>query len=472
MDHYHIITILVLLFGFYTAWNIGANDVSNAMGTSVGSGALRLRQAVLIAAVFEFSGAFFLGANVSETLQKGIIDVDAFSMQPKILMLGMCAALLGTGLWLQTASFFGWPVSTTHAIVGAIVGFGAVIGGVDAVHWHEVGKIALSWVISPLFSAVIAFFTFSFLRYSIFFSPSPIKAARRLFPLLIFICLTTFSLSMLAGGIKNLDLSLQAYQTIGLSVLIGLVAGAAAYFLIKRVETPQMADLKPRIYSGENVLCLDKAVKHLRRVRMGKDPLSREVFALMKKVKTLADDVRQNTVKGEVTSEFQFVEKLFVYLQIISACFIAFAHGANDVANAIGPVAAVLNILENGRLTDNAIIPTWLLLLGGVGIVLGLATWGWRVIETIGRKITELTPTRGFAAEFGAATTILIASKLGLPISTTHCLVGAVFGVGMAHGIRALNLSMIREIIISWIVTIPISALMCIAVFYALRALI
>lgn len=468
MDHTLVITTLVLIFGFYMAWNIGANDVSNAMGTSVGSGALTLRRAVIIAAILEFSGAFFLGSSVSQTLQNGLVEIEAFQNHHE-LVLGMCAALLGTGVWLQVASYFGWPVSTTHAIVGAIVGFGALIGGKGAVHWAEVARIASSWVLSPLASGVIAFILFNLVRHTIFFSVNPIRAARRLFPFLLFVSLSTFSLSMLIGGLKNINLSLHISQAICIAFLIGLIGALIGYLFLKRKTEAHIDEGRASIYSPENVICLEKAVKHLRRVRLGKDEESKEIFNLMRQVKSITDSVKQSSPKGQPTSEFQVVEKLFVYLQIISACFIAFAHGANDVANAIGPVAAVINILKSGSNSATAAIPLWLLLLGGSGIVLGLATWGWRVIETIGKKITELTPTRGFCAEFGAATTILLASKLGLPVSTTHCLVGAVFGVGMAHGIRALNLNMISEIIISWVVTIPVSAFMCIAFFYLLK---
>lgn len=469
MDYHLILTGLVLVFGFYMAWNIGANDVSNAMGTSVGSGALTLRRAVIIAAILEFSGAYFIGGNVSETMQKGLIEVSAFAEMPNILMLGFCSALLGTGVWLQVASYFGWPVSTTHAIVGAIVGFGAVVGGPSAVHWNEVGNVASSWVISPILSGIIAYLIFTFLQQNIFFSRNPIKATKKIFPFLVFIFLGTFSLSMLFNGLKNANLNLKVYQSVAIAGLIAFTGAMISYFLLRRKKVYNIQDDKPRIYSSQNVTSLDKAVKHLRRVSLGKDDLSKRVFSLMKEVKGVADDVRTNTSPGEITSEFQIVERKFIYLQIMSACFIAFAHGANDVGNAMGPVAAVINILKNGGLTTSSEVPSWILLLGGVGIVIGLATWGYKVIDTVGKKITQLTPTRGFSAEFGAGTTILLASKLGLPVSTTHCLVGAVLGVGMAHGFRALNLNMVKEIILSWVVTIPASAITSITFFYLLK---
>ena len=466
-----ILKILVLVVGFYMAWNIGANDVSNAMGTSVGSGALTLRRAVCVAAVLEFSGAFFVGANVSETVQRGLINTDMFLTEPMILILGMTAALLGTSIWLQIASYFGWPVSTTHAIVGAILGFGGVIGGIDAIQWGEVGSIALSWVISPLVAAVISYLIFSLLQRNILYAMNPTEATKRFLPLLVFIVFSTFTLSLIFNGLENLNLDISFPEALGLAVVIGAAACAISYLLVRRVPLP-VIEGPPSRYLPQTVVSLEKAIKHLQRVHVVSfDATHEKVGHLLDEVRSLSQKMRQETSFAERTSEYHAVEKMFVYLQILSACFVAFAHGANDVANAIGPVAAVLDVIKNGVISDVATVPSWLLAFGGIGIVIGLATWGWRVIETIGKKITELTPTRGFCAEFGAATTILIASKLGMPISTTHCLVGAVLGVGMARGMRALNLNMLREIVLSWVVTIPASAAMSIILFYSLKAI-
>jgi PiT family inorganic phosphate transporter len=337
--------VLTLLLGFYMAWNIGANDVANAMGTSVGSKALTLKRAVLIAAVLEFAGAFFAGSNVCETIQHGILAPQTFAADPMVYVYGMMGALLATGFLLQIGSYFGLPLSTTHAIVGGIVGFGVALGGVEAIYWGHLFWVGGSWIASPLISGLIA--------YAVFRS-----------------------------------------------------------------------------------------------------------ISLMRKV--------------PLTSSFPLqteMEKPFVYLQIGSACLMAFAHGANDIANAIGPVAAVFEVLKTQTLESHAPIPSWLLAIGGLGIVLGLATWGWRVIETVGEKITELTPTKGFSAEFGAACTILLASKLGFPVSTTHALVGAVLGVGLTGGIRAIHFSTLKSIAISWVVTIPLCAVLSIFSFYLLQSL-
>ncbi len=462
--------ILVLVVGFYMAWNIGANDVSNAMGTSVGAGALTLRRAVILAAIFEFSGAFFVGGSVSETMQRGLIDTDMFLIDPTLLIIGMCSALLATGVWLQIASYFGWPVSTTHAIVGSIVGFGFIIGGTEAVRWEKFLPIVFTWVASPVISGIISYLIFSLLQKKILYALSPIEATKKLYPFLTFIVFFVFSLSLIFDGLGSLQLVLSFFDAILIAGFIGLVGAGISYKLVQKIQTPltypNISSLKP-----QNIISLEKAAKHLQRVQSASgEGIHDEVSQLASQVCSLAQSIKKQTKFSEKASEYKTVEKMFIYLQIFSACFVAFAHGANDVANAIGPVAAVLDVIKNGAVSDIGVVPLWLLAFGGVAIVIGLATWGWRVIETIGKKITELTPTRGFCAEFGAATTILVASKLGIPLSTTHCLVGAVLGIGMAKGMRALNLGMLKEIFLSWVITIPASAGMSILIYYSLKA--
>ncbi|MBI3236359.1 MAG: inorganic phosphate transporter, partial [Chlamydiales bacterium] len=363
--------------------------VSNAMGTSVGSGALTLRRAVILAAILEFCGAFFAGSNVSETVQKGLIDTDMFLTEPTVLILGMCAALFGTSLWLQIASYFGWPVSTTHAIVGAVIGFGGVVGGSEAIQWAEVGSIAASWIISPVTAGVVSYIIFSVLQRYILFAMNPTEATRKLLPVLVCIVFATFTFSLLLNGIQNVELSLA--QILGIALLIGLTAFAIAYLLVQRFFPAEFQAKSVPFHLPHNVISLDKAIKHLQRVHLAsQDETQEKVGALLKEVKILSLEVRQKTNFSEKASEYRNVEKMFMCLQILSACFVAFAHGANDVANAIGPVAAVLDIIQNGQISAIASVPPWLLAFGGVGIVVGLATWGWRVIETIGKKITEL----------------------------------------------------------------------------------
>jgi PiT family inorganic phosphate transporter len=464
-----IVFALALLFGFYMAWSVGANDVANAMGTSVGSGALTLKRAVILAALLEFSGAFFVGSHVSETVRKGIVDTQSFNDQPMLLAYGMLAAMLAAAAWLQFASYYGWPISTTHSIVGAIIGFGVIVGGVSAVHWEIVGAIVSSWVISPLLSGTIAFFLFSFIRRKVFDSATPVLKAKQLTPYLVFFVFSILSLVMVFKGLKNLHLDLPLTQALFMAAGIGLVAAVVSHFLLKNVqEIPDEAETLPPSWS----LCigLGRADKNLKKaLECSSADMQPELEDILERVGRMKAEVKQKTDSEMEVVSYQKVERIFVYLQILSAGFVAFAHGANDVANAIGPLAAVINIVKTGTVAMKSAVPTWVLALGGIGIIVGLATWGWRVIETVGKRITDLTPSRGFSAEFSAAVTIVLASKLGIPISTTHTLVGAVLGVGMARGLEALNLRTVRDIVISWVVTIPVGAGLTILLFYIIR---
>jgi PiT family inorganic phosphate transporter len=460
---------LALLFGFYMAWSVGANDVANAMGTSVGSGALTLRNAVILAAILEFSGAFFVGSHVSETVRKGIIDTQSFNDQPMLLAYGMLAAMLAAAVWLQFASYYGWPISTTHSIVGAIIGFGMVVGGVSAVHWDKVGAIVSSWVISPLLSGTIAFFLFSFIRRKVFDSATPVLKAKQLTPYLVFFVFSILSLVMVFKGLKNLHLDLPLTQALLMAAGVGLVAAAVSHFLVKNIqELPDESETLPPSWALS--IGLGRADKNLKKaLESSSADMQPELKDILERVGRMRAEVKQQADSEKEVVTYQKVERIFIYLQILSAGFVAFAHGANDVANAIGPLAAVINIVKTGTVVMESAVPTWVLALGGAGIIIGLATWGWRVIETVGKRITDLTPSRGFAAEFSAAVTIVLASKLGIPISTTHTLVGAVLGVGLARGLEALNLRTVRDIVISWVVTIPVGAGLTILFFYIFR---
>lgn len=469
-----ILIIIVLVSGAYMLWNIGANDVANAMGTSVGSKALTLKKAVIIAAVLEFLGAFILGSNVSETIQNGIVDPQVFSGQPMIFILGMIAALIATALWLQVATFFRWPVSTTHAIVGAILGFGAVIGGFEAVKWDTVGSIALSWVISPALSALIAYLVFSYVQKLILYSLCPVSSTIKIAPYLLAIVLFTMFVSLGSNGIKNLHVDISIGWVLLISLGIAGIAFLIAKFFLRRFPVREGMAIQTSELQGEQLHALYKAIKHLSRFKTtASEPYVSEINAMTTNLRTIVGELKsKKEEESHISNEYQIVEKVFAYLQIVSACCVAFAHGANDVANAVGPVAAVIDMIRHpGNLGATAMIPLWLLAFGGVGIVIGLATYGWRVIETIGERITMLTPTRGFCAEFGAATSILIASKLGLPISTTQCVVGAVLGVGLARGLSALNIRVLRDIFVSWIITLPCSAIATVLLFYLLNTL-
>ncbi len=465
------LTIFVLIVGIYMAWSIGANDVANAMGTSIGSGALTLKRAVIIAGILEFSGALLLGSRVSKTMQSGLIDPSLFQGDYMVLFFGMFAALLATAIWLQVASYFGWPVSTTHAIVGAILGFGIIVAGVQTIQWGRIGSIALSWIISPGISAIISYLIFSLLQKRILFALNPVQATKKLIPFLVFLVFLTFIFSIFFHELHNISIHLNVFHSLLIAGVIAGLLSLISYFLLQRSGLYIASKTSPFSASSlQQLVSMNKAMKHLQRLQLAaKGQLKEKLSTILHQSSALRDQIQVQTHLYQSSSEYQIVEKLFSYLQIISACFVAFAHGANDVANAIGPMSGALDILRTGKLSPDAEIPTWILMLGGAGIILGLATWGWRVIETVGKKITELTPTRGFSAEFGAAITIIVASKAGLPISTTHCIVGAVLGVGFAKGISGINLRVLRDIALSWIVTIPSSAILCVILFYTLR---
>lgn len=471
MDVTTILITLTLVAGFYMAWSIGANDVANAMGTSVGSGALTLRRALIIAAILEFSGAYLFGENVAQTVQSGIVNSEIFAQTPMLLVYGMLASLIATGIWLQLASYFGWPVSTTHAIVGGVIGFGAVIGGIDAIYWDNVAFIVSSWVLSPILGGISSYLLFTILRNKILYAPNPVHEAKRIAPIFVFLVATTLSLAIFYRGLRDLHFDLSDFTIVLLSLLTGFVIATISYFIIRRIKDPTIRPTT-HSYSSATLDELGKATEHLKHVQ---GVLTREmdfrVATLVEEVNELTRSIKQADDAHVTKNAYVVVERIFGFLQIMSACLMAFAHGANDVANAIGPLSAAITVLQTGAIPVYTDVPAWALALGGFGIVIGLATWGWRVIETIGKKITELTPTRGFAAEFGAAATILLASRLGLPISTTHTLVGSVIGVGLARGIEALNLAMTRDIVISWVLTIPASAAVTVSIFYLLNAI-
>jgi inorganic phosphate transporter, PiT family len=467
MDISTLFVIITLIFGFYMSFNIGANDVANAMGTSVGSKALTLKKAVFLAAILEFCGAFFIGAPVSQTIQHGIIHVDLFSFEPMLFVIGMLSALITTGLWLQIASHLGIPVSTTHAIVGAVIGFGAALGGFSSIQWSEITQIFAGWIFSPLISGALSYFLFTVIQRSIFFSKNPLHEAIRLFPTFMGLSLFVFFFSLFfEGSVVSFSFPFALFLSLCLASLTSFISK----MYVKRKYAP--ATPTYGLVTSAHTMKIEKALKQVHQVQKSLDSSwEDEITPVKSQIAALKEKMHSFSEKTVSDSPFFKVEKLFVILQVFSACLVAFAHGGNDVANAVGPVSAILRVLSGEALQSSFPISPWLLAFGGMGIVLGLVFLGWKVIETVGTKITELTPTRGFCAEFGAAITILFASKLGLPISTTHALVGAVLGVGLARGISALNLSTLKEIALSWIVTIPACAIFSSVVFIALKAL-
>jgi PiT family inorganic phosphate transporter len=410
-----VFLILAGVFGLFMAWGIGANDVANAMATSVGSRALTIKQAVLIAAVFEFAGAFLAGGQVTKTIRKGIVDADLLAASPELLVYGMLASLLAAGIWLLIASKNGWPVSTTHSIVGALVGFAMVGIGMDAVKWGKVAYIVASWVVSPLLAGFISYTLFRSVQNLILNTDDPFNRAKKYVPYYMFLVGFIIALVTFLKGLKHIGLENSILENYAYALLVGAGLMLAGKYFVSRIKLDPAAD-KDFHYAN--------------------------------------------------------VERVFGVLMIVTACAMAFAHGSNDVANAIGPVAAVVSIVKSGgEVAAKSALPLWVLMLGGMGIVLGLVMYGKRVIATVGNSITELTPSRGFAATLAAAATVVLASGTGLPISTTHTLVGAVLGVGLARGMEALNLTVVRNIFMSWIVTLPAGGLLSILFFFALKGI-
>jgi len=415
LSHGSTLVMIAAAVGFFMAWGIGANDVANAMGTSVGSKALTIKQAIIIAMVFEFAGAYLAGGEVTSTIRKGIIDPALFVDIPELLVYGMISALLAAATWLLVASILGWPVSTTHSIVGAIIGFAAIGVSPDTVAWGKVGGIVGSWVITPLISGVIAFLIFNSAQKLIFDTDKPLEQARRWVPLYMFLAGFVLALVTIKKGLKHLGLNIGTADGFIYATIVAVIVAMIGKYFISRLKFDESA---------------------------------------------------------EKTTHYANVEKVFAILMIVTACCMAFAHGSNDVANAIGPLAAVVSIVDNGgEIAKKSALVWWILPLGGFGIVAGLALFGHKVIATIGQGITHLTPSRGFAAELAAACTVVIASGAGLPISTTQTLVGAVLGVGMARGIAAINLGVVRNIVVSWVITLPVGAGLSIVFFWIMKAI-
>lgn len=390
--------LITVVVGLSMAWAIGANDAANSMSTAVGARAITPKQAVLIAAILEFIGAYFFGKSVTETIRKGIIDPSMIS-EPNVLIYGSIAALLAATLWLLIATKFGLPVSTTHSIIGGIVGYGIIYAGFGIVNWGKMTQVVLSWFLSPVFGAIMAYIVFRTIRKSILMSKDPIKSAKRYAPVWIGFAFVVIGTMFYIKTLHGRDI----ITALKYGALAGFLAFLISFFL-------------------------------LRNHALTKDP-------------------------------YLAVEGIFKKVQVLTSCYVALSHGANDVANAIGPVAAVYAVATMGLAGMRVPVPRWILAMGGLGIAVGVATWGYRVMETVGKRITELTNTRGFSIDFAAATTVLIASRLGMPISTTHTVVGAVIGVGLARGVKAINKNVVRDIIISWFITVPIAAIISAIIF-------
>jgi len=440
---------LALIVCAYMAWNIGANDVANAMGTSVGSRALTLKQAVVIAAIFEFCGAFFAGDAVTDTVRKGILEVDFSTVTPEIsqdIAFGFIAAMMAAATWLTIATRFGLPVSTTHSIIGGIIGVGLVLEvdhNTSYINWGVVQKVVMSWVASPLMGGLVAFFSYWIIKKTILDAENPEQRSLWLAPILAFPTFFVLGLALQFKALKGFFSKAQSN---------GWIENKGDWLPYKPGDDGPAGSWNPFVDTAwfpANSLLLAAIIGAI---------ASFGLYLILRRI-----DI------NEESRGFKGVERIFVWLQIITAAYVAFAHGANDRSNAIGPMAAVWQVLSNdtGMLMEKAPIPLWLVLLGSAGIAIGVMTWGWRVMETIGKKITEITPTRGFAAEFGAATTIMIFSMpfLAVPVSTTHTLVGAVVGVGLAGGAKAVDFRVFGKIAASWVASVPVAAFGAAAIY-------
>jgi PiT family inorganic phosphate transporter len=415
-----IILAIMALLGLYMAWNIGANDVANSMADAVGSGALSVKKAVIAAGICEFAGAVLVGSHVTDTIRKGIVDPSALASMPgmmegepaALLVIGMSAALLSAAIWLNFATWTGMPVSTTHSIVGAVAGFGIVAAGIGSVNWGKMGQIVASWFISPFAGGLMAFIIFKIISKLILGQEQPAKAAIKVTPYIVFFLAMVVTLATIYKGFKH--------------VLKGIDWLTDTHTLLIAVGISVLSTIISRI--------------HVKKKLSDKESLP-------------------------LAQQLELVEQVYVPLVIISSCAVAFAHGANDVANSVGPLAAVANILKTGTVEMKVPVPLWILGLGGAGIVLGLATYGYRVMATVGTKITEITPTRGVAADIAATATVLICTRMKLPVSTTHTLVGAIMGIGLARGLAGIDSRIAKKIFRSWLITVPAAAVVCIILF-------
>lgn len=408
-----ILIVVAIIVAVYMAWNIGANDVANSMADAVGSKAVTIFWAIVLAAICNFAGAVLVGGHVTDTVRKGIIDTSAFNHDPRMLAHGMVCAMLAAAVCLNLASYLGMPVSTTHSIVGAIVGFGVLVVGFGHIHWAKVGQIVASWFISPIAGGAMAFVIFKLISRHVLSVDNPALAARKGVPICTFFTFAILILAIIYKGLKNLHLHLTGLQAIGLAAAGGLLAAG---------------------------------------------------------ISTIAVSKNKNCNDGlPIEQQLAQVEKIFAVLVIITSCTVAFAHGANDVANSIGPLAAVAEIAKNDTVPGKVPVDIRFLMLGGAGIAVGLAMFGYRVMRVVGEKVTEITPSRGVAADLAGMTTVLMCSKLGLPISTTHTLVGAIIGVGLARGITAVDRRVIRSIFISWMATVPIAAALTVIIYLGFK---
>lgn len=413
MDYSLILLVTAIALCFFMTWGVGANDLANVMSTTMGSKAVTVKQAMIIAVIFEFAGAFLGGEGVTETMRDGIINSSELVHQPLVMIEGMLSVLLACTIWMNLASFLGVPISITNALVGSMVGFGSLVLGSKAVHWGQVSHIAIGWITSPLIAGITSYLLFQSIQQTIFVKNNPLQRAKYYIPIYLFLVGTILSFITVFKGLKHFGIQFNLTQNITITLLSSLLITAIGLFFINRI--PEVPKIRRR-------------------------------------------------------ERFLQVEKYFAVLMALTACAMVFAHGSNDIALAVGPLSVIYSLVIDPQQSLSAYnYPAWIILLGCVGAISGLLIYGRKVIETVGSAITALTPSRAFAATLAAATTVVVATSTGIPVSATQTLVGAVLGVGLARGIGALNLIVIRNIFMSWILTLPAASLLTILIYKLLH---
>ena len=484
-----------IIFAFYNAWGGGANDCANSFATAVGSKTLTLKQAILVASVFEFTGAVLMGSHVTDAVRKNIVSEDLFTDNPGALMFGMLCADLASALWLTFATYVKWPVSTTHSIIGAIIGFSLAYGGADGINWNKVGLIVASWFASPLIAGIFSLTIFTLIKKYVFETVNPYERTARIFPVLTFITFFINSLFIIYKGSPQLDLDeMPIGDSVGISFGIAAGTGLIAWFFYvpyakRKVELANRPEIEmgeingSGSSSGENSrtgsYTTAMEIENTLTESSTDDPIPEETTVEaevsedtieyhQKRVKeleaanhsSLIEKLHENAYKIDEKSD-----KLCSWLQIFTSCFSSFAHGSNDVANAVAPLATIFSIYQYNEISETMVVPIWILVVGGAGIVIGLATWGYKIIDRIGRELTKVSPSRGFIIELSAAITVIIASRTELPVSTTHCQVGSVVGCGLSGGRQNVQWGLLKGILWSWFITVPVTGFLSAALF-------
>jgi len=479
-----------IIFTFYNAWGGGANDCANSFATAVGSKTLTLKQAVFVATIFEFCGAVLMGSHVTDAVRKNIVSEDLFTDNPGALMFGMLCANLASALWLTFATYVKWPVSTTHSIIGAIIGFSLAYGGADGINWNKVGLIVASWFASPLIAGVFSLITFTIVKKYVFDTVNPYERTARIFPVLTFITFFINTLFIIYKGSPQLDLDeMPIGDSIGISFGFATGTGLIAWFFyvpyakrkVERANRPEIelgeigeVEDDRRTGSYTNAIAIENTVTESSTDEQegSRDSIesvdSDTIEYHQNRVKELQKEKNNSLIEKLHENAYKIDEKsdqLCSWLQIFTSCFSSFAHGSNDVANAVAPLATIFSIYQYNEVMEETEVPIWVLVLGGAGIVLGLATWGYKIIDRIGRELTKVSPSRGFIIELSAAITVIIASRTELPVSTTHCQVGSVVGCGLSGGKQNVQWKLLKGILWSWFITVPVTGFLSAALF-------